>query len=159
MDGVQALDSIRQTNKGVRSLALSTFDNDYLIVDALEAGASGYILKGVPKTEIIDAIKTVYDDTPYYCKNTSASLAKLIKKSRFNPYPQPNSELFSEFEKKIIHYICEEKTSEEMADLLFIGKRTIEGHRVKILHRMKVKTPIGVAIYAVKNNLYPMPGL
>ncbi len=157
MDGIEAIAAIQKTNKNIPILVLSTFDNNYLVVDALDAGALGYILKDASKIEIIDAIKTVLQGDPYYCSRTTRSLARLIKKSRFNPYPIVNNELFSPLEKQIIYYICEEKTSEAVAGLLHIGRRSIESYRSEILRKMNVKTSIGLAIYACKNKLYPVP--
>ena len=61
---------------------------------------------------------------------------------------------FTEKEISIIKLICEEKSSKEIGELLFLSARTIERIRSKILDKMKVKTPAGMAIYAIKNNLY-----
>ena len=61
---------------------------------------------------------------------------------------------FNEKEISIIKLICEEKSSKEIGEDLFMSTRTIEGLRAKILEKMKVKTTAGVAIYAIKNSLY-----
>ncbi len=158
MDGVEAIAEIQKINQNIKCMALSTFDNNYLVLDAIQAGAKGYILKDVPKEEIIDAIKTVYAGEFYYCSQTTSSLARILKKSSFNPYSaKVNPDLFTVFEKQIIHYICEEKTSDEIAAILHIGVRSIEKHRSKILMKMKVRHSVGIGIYAVKNKLYPAP--
>ena len=153
LDGVKAIKEIFK-NGFTRIIALSTFDSEHLIVEALEAGALGYVLKNAQKGEIIEAIKTIYDFIPYYCKSTSSRLVKLISKSKFNPYTKSNLDLFSEKEKEIIRLICEEKSSEEIGKILFMSKRTVDGIRVKILIKMNVKTVAGVAIYAIKNSIY-----
>lgn len=153
IDGIKAIKEIK--NAGfTRNIALSTFDSEHLIVEALEAGAIGYILKNAQKGEIIEAIKTIYSYYPYYCKSTSSRLVKMISKSKFNPYTKQNHDLFSDKEKEIIHFICEEKTSEEIGKILFMSKRTVEGLRARILSKMNVKTVAGIAIYAIKNSLY-----
>ncbi len=158
MDGVEAITVINRMNRNIKSLALSSFDNNYLVLDALQAGAKGYILKDVPKAEVIEAIQAVYEDEFYWCHRTTTSLARIIKNSSFNPYPAiANPDIFTIFERKIIHYICEEKTSEEIAGLLYIGTRSIEKYRSKILLKMKARHSVGIAIYAVKNKLYPAP--
>jgi DNA-binding CsgD family transcriptional regulator len=54
----------------------------------------------------------------------------------------------------IVKLICEEKSSKEIGDILFMSGRTVEGIRAKILEKMSVKTAAGVAIYAIKNNLF-----
>ena len=63
-------------------------------------------------------------------------------------------EVFSEKELAIIRLICEEKSSKEIGEALFMSTRTVEGLRARILEKMKVKTTAGVAIYAIKNSLY-----
>ncbi len=152
-DGVQAIRKLY--DKGIkRIIALSTFDSERLIVEALEAGAMGYIIKNAQKGEIVEAVKMVNGYKPYYCSSSSARLVKLIAKSNFNPYTKQSKDLFSEKEKEIICYICEERSSEEIGKLLYMGKRTVDGIRAKILTKMEVKTVAGVAIYAIKNSIY-----
>ncbi len=90
----------------------------------------------------------------YYCKSTSSRLAGLIGVSEFNPYAKAQTEIFSEQDKAIIRLICQEKTSEEIGKILFIGKRQVERIRTKIISRMNVKSPAGVVMYAIKNSIY-----
>lgn len=156
MDGIAAIRSIIQKNADAKIIALSTFDSDAMVIDALEAGAMGYIVKNADRGEIIDAIRMVYTGSPYYCKTTSNRLMKLIAKSEFNPYKKTGIKLFSDKEKEIIRMICEERTSKEIGETLFLSARTVEGLRVKILEKMNVKTTAGVAIYAIKNGFYFM---
>ena len=103
---------------------------------------------------VIEAIKTVMDGQPYYCISSSQRLVKLISNSNYNPYTNKSTIAYSERELSIIKLICEEKSSKEIGELLFMSSRTVEGIRAKILEKMKVKTPAGIAIYAIKNNLY-----
>lgn len=154
VDGIEAIKVLKEQDPNVKAIALSSFDSDAMVIDALEAGAMGYIIKNADRGEIIDAIRMVYTGSPYYCKTTSSRLVKLIARSEFNPYKTDVSKLFSDKEKEIIRLICEEKTSKEIGELLFMSSRTVEGHRVKILEKMNVKTTAGVAIYAIKNGIY-----
>lgn len=152
-DGIEAIKEISNTNPKIPCIALSTFDSDQLIVNALEAGASGYIIKNSQKGEIIEAIKTVMSGQPYYCQSSSQRLVKLIKNSHYNPYTNKSISNFSNKELAIIELICKEKNSKEIGEALFMSSRTVEGIRAKILEKMSVKTPAGIAIYAIKNNL------
>lgn len=156
MDGIAAIKSIIGKNKDAKIIALSTFDSDTMVIEALEAGAMGYIVKNADRGEIMEAIRMVYTGSPYYCKTTSNRLIRLIAKSEFNPYKKTGVKLFSDKEKEVIRMICEEKTSKEIAEKLFLSVRTVEGQRVKILEKMNVKTTAGIAIYAIKNGLYFM---
>ncbi len=154
LDGVSAIREMVQLKQDAKIIALSTFDSDTMVTDALEAGAMGYIVKNADRGEITEAIRMVYAGNPYYCKTTSNRLIRLIAKSDFNPYKISGSKLFSDKEREIIKLICDEKTSKEIGDALFMSPRTVEGHRTKILEKMNVKTTAGIAIYALKNGLF-----
>ena len=156
LDGIGAIKHLSNATPKIPCIALSTFDSDQLIVNALEAGASGYIIKNCQKGEIIEAITTVIDGEPYYCNSSSKLLVKLISNSHYNPYSNKPIISYSDKEISIIKLICEEKSSKEIGEILFMSSRTVEGIRSKILEKMKVKTPAGIAIYAIKNNLYQL---
>lgn len=154
MDGIEATQKIATLFPQIGIIGLSMFDEDDLIVDMLEAGAKGFLIKNAGKFEITEAIRTVYDGDPYYCKTTSLKLSKRIAKSRFNPFKKSdNMEEFSAREREIIYLICKELTNKEIGDKLFLSIRTVEGYRLKIQEKMNVKNTVGLVIYAVKNGL------
>jgi len=153
MDGVDAVKKIVAANKDAAVICLSMFDEDDLILDMMEAGAKGYLLKNSDKTEIIDAITTVYHGNYYYSKSTSHKMINLIAKSRFNPYSKKMRPEFSEREIEIIQLICNEHSNKEIGEKLFLSSRTVEGHRQRIMEKMDVKNSIGLVVYALKNEL------
>ncbi|MEN9547850.1 MAG: hypothetical protein RIR12_441 [Bacteroidota bacterium] len=153
MDGIEATKKITALFSDIGIIGLSMFDEDDLIIDMLEAGAKGYLLKNASKEKIIEAIKTVYNDDPYYCATTSRKLTEMIAKSRFNPYNKKKKIEFSEREKEIINLICKELTNKEIAEKLFLSVRTVEGHRLNVLEKMGVKNSVGVVIYSIKHKL------
>ncbi|MBL7702600.1 MAG: response regulator transcription factor [Ferruginibacter sp.] len=153
MDGIEATKKIAELYPDKGIIGLSMYDDDELIIEMLEAGAKGYLIKNAGKDQIIEAIKTVYNDDPYYCKTTSHKLTQMIAKSRFNPYKKTAKVEFSEREKEIIACICAEMTNKEIGDKLFISVRTVEGHRLKILEKMNVKNTVGLVVYAIKNGI------
>jgi DNA-binding NarL/FixJ family response regulator len=154
MDGIAATQYLTKHKPLVNIIALSMFDQDNLIIDMLEAGAKGYLLKNANKTEIIEAIKSVHRNVPYYCTTTSSKLARMIAQSKFNPYKKKNVPYFSEKEMEIVRLICQEYTNNEIGQKLFLSGRTVEGYRVKILEKMNAKSTAGIVIYAIKNDLY-----
>ncbi len=154
MNGVEAIRYLAGWNPWMGVLALSMFDDESLVIDALEAGALGYIIKNAQRGEIIDAVRTVYAGEPYYCLSTSAQLATKIAKSDFNPYHLRTPVAFDTREKQIISMVCNEWSTREMADSLAMNSRTVERIRAGILEKMRVKSAAGIAIYAVKNELF-----
>ena len=153
MDGVEAARLIVQKLPDARIIALSMFDEENLVVDMLEAGAKGYLLKNADKQEILEAIATVSENNSYYCRLTSARLASMIVKSRFSDSKKTKPAEFSDREKDIIRLICQQDTAQQIADKLYLSKRTVEGYRTRILEKMNVKNTAGVVIYALKHQL------
>ncbi len=154
MDGIEATAHITKHFPIVRVIALSMFNQDNLIVDMIKNGAKGYMIKNAHKTEIIDAIQTVYKNQTYYCKSTSVKLARLIAAS--GPKNGPGKALFSEREAAIIRMICEEKTTKEIGDALNLSARTVDEYRIRIKEKMGVKSMVGMVVYAVRNELFQM---
>jgi DNA-binding NarL/FixJ family response regulator len=154
MDGIEACKQIRKRFPDMKVIALSMFNDDNLIVDMLEAGARGYLLKNTNKTELLQATKAVYEGSSYYCMATSAKLTKMIAESKFNPYRNQPVKKFTNRETDVIKLICEQYTNKEIATTLGLSIRTVESHREKIQEKTGAKNSIGVVIYAIKHDIH-----
>jgi DNA-binding NarL/FixJ family response regulator len=154
MDGVEATKEIKQKFPGIEVIALSMFDDEQLILEMLDAGALGYLLKNSDKFEITDAVQSVYEGNPYYCKFTSGKLAKLIALSRDKKEKKKKETDFSEKEIEIIRLICQEFTNKEIGERVFLSSRTVEGYRMKILEKLNAKNTVGIVIEAIRLGIY-----
>lgn len=154
MDGLEAMISLKQQHPDIAVIALTNYDEEALIVDMLDAGAQGYLLKSAGKNEIVEAIKTVYGGKTYYCQHTNLRLAQLIAKSSLTPSRRRKVVVFNPREYQIIQLICAQFANKEIADRLSLSVRTVETHREHILKKMEVKNTAGVVIYAIKHGLY-----
>ena len=153
LDGIAAAKRILQRYPETKIIALSMFEEEDLIVEMLEAGAKGYLLKNADKREILEAIFTVNDGNIFYCKHTTAHLASLIVKSKFDLHRKAAGPLFTDREREIIKLICRQHTAQEIGAMLFLSKRTVEGYRTRILEKMDVKNTAGVVIFALKHSI------
>lgn len=153
LSGIAAARILLQRHPDLKIIALSMFDEEALIVEMLEAGAKGYLLKNADKKEILEGIRTVHEGSIFYCRHTTARLASMIVKSKFDAHKKMQEPLFTDREKEIIRLICRQHTAQEIGDLLFISKRTVEGYRTRILEKMEVKNTAGVVIFALKHHL------
>jgi two-component system, NarL family, response regulator NreC len=153
LDGISATRMLLHQRPDLKIIALSMFEEENLIVEMLEAGARGYLLKNADKKEILDGILTVFEGNIFYCKHTTAKLASLIVKSKFDLHKKHPNALFTDREKEIIRLICRQNTAQEIGDQLFLSKRTVEGYRTRILDKMEAKNTAGVVVFALKNNL------
>jgi DNA-binding NarL/FixJ family response regulator len=155
MDGLQAAKILSEEFPGMGIVALSMIDEENLIVDMMEAGAKGYLLKNAHKNEIIEAIKAVDEGHIYYCDGTSAKLSRMIAESNKIPFGKKTfrPEL-TQKEIDVVLLICQEKTNKEIADRLNLSIRTIEGYRDRIFEKIGARNSAGVVIYAIRNKIY-----
>jgi len=157
MNGIEATKLLTSEMPHIGIIALSIMEDDYQIVEMLEAGARGYLLKNAHKNEIIEAIKAVYKDQNYYCNLTTEKLEKMVAGSHFSPSQLIHKPEFSEREIEIIRLICDGKSSKGIGALLNLSYRTVEWHRNNILKKIDTKKTVGIVIYAIKHKIYEPP--
>lgn len=157
MGGAEAIRTLKAADPFLKCIVLTNYENELAIIEALEAGANGYMTKNMPKKELFHALDQVCAGYPYYCLMTNSKMVRMIGQSKFNPYVALQVPEFTATERKIIHLICEEKDNKQIAKELFMSIRTVEHTRTRIFKKMNVHTTGGLAIYAVKNGLYKIP--
>lgn len=152
MDGVLATKEIARRKLGCRIIVLSAHGKEEPILKMLEAGALGYVLKSAEAEEISEAIRTVYHHKPYFCREITEKLTEIVSKNYQMP---PQADLhFSDREKDIMRLICRECTSKEIANTLHLSKRTVEGHRTRIMDKIGAKSIAGIITYALERGIY-----
>lgn len=152
MDGIIATREIHRRKPGSRVLVLSAFNREEPILKMLEAGALGYVLKTSDAAEISEAIRTVYRHKPYFCRGVTQLLTDIVSKNYQLPPSLDSS--FNEREKQIMRLICQEYTSKEIASAMHLSRRTVEGHRTRIMDKIGAKSVAGVIRYAVERGVY-----
>lgn len=153
LDGIMATKKLTEELPHIGVIALSMFDEEHLIVDMLEAGARGYLLKNAHKDEIITAVQAVAKGQTYFCTHTSQKLTKLLASSPYNPYKKIKPQ-FTETELAVIRMICEELSNKEIAEALHLSVRTIEGYRDRIQDKIQSRNTAGIVVYAIKHGIY-----
>jgi DNA-binding NarL/FixJ family response regulator len=156
IDGIQATRIISDVYPKTQVIALSMYNEESFIVEMLDAGANGYILKSADKNEILEAIKSVYKGNCYYCKGISKNITNLIAENKnFNQEKKYVKTIsFTDKELEIIHYLCLEFNSQEIAEKMNLSKRTIEGWRLRLQEKLHVKSTVGIVIYAVRKGIF-----
>lgn len=154
MDGITATSIITEKFPSTKVLALSMYGEYHLIVDMMEAGAKGYLLKDSMKDDVLDAIDAVLDDKIYYCKTTNMLLAKMLSKSTSGTILTVSPEQFNEKEKEVIRLLCEEYATKEIADATKLTYLTVETYRKRILEKIGCRNVAGVVVYAVRTGMF-----
>lgn len=154
MDGIEATRQLRSHFPLLPVVALSMFNEDDLVMEMLEAGATGYLLKNAGRDEILEAIETVMEGKNYYCRSTSTRLAAIIGRKRRHIAKQRNEIVFGSRELEVIELVCREYSTKEIAEKLCISSRTVEGVRLRVCEKMQVKNTAGLVIFAIQHHLF-----
>lgn len=117
-------------------IALTNQDNIYYIKSMLQQGVSGYILKTLGEEILIEAIKTVYSGEQYF----DPIIKGIIQQDKISTGRQTaHGTLLTNREREILKLIHSNFTSQEIADKLFLSKRTVDSHRLNLLFKLDVK--------------------
>ncbi|RZJ59921.1 MAG: response regulator transcription factor [Flavobacterium sp.] len=128
MDGITAAKQIKKEFPECKVIAFSMFEQDEAVAQMAAAGASGYIMKNSSLKVVLSAVRAVMNGETFFDSTLKERTAKNID----SDVP------LSKREKEIVKLIGEGKTSQEIADLLFIGKTTVDTHRKNILRKLSL---------------------
>ena len=153
MDGIAATRILSEKKSSTKVIALSMFNDDNLLIDMLEAGASGYLLKNTTLKEIVLAIDSVMKDENYFCDDTSAKLIRLIA-GRKNKLRNTSKEIsFSGREKEVLKLMCKQWTIKEIAEELGLSPRTVQTYREALQEKTGSRNSIGIVLYAIQHGI------
>ncbi len=132
MDGVEALRQLRETAPEVRALVFTVFDTDERIIEAVRAGAQGYLLKGAPRSEVFKAIRIVSQGGSLLEPVVAAKVLRHMSADT----PQHTPETLTPREREVLQCLGRGLTNKEIAEALFISERTVKFHVSAILDKL-----------------------
>jgi DNA-binding NarL/FixJ family response regulator len=152
MDGIETLEKIRETHPDLRVIMLTMHDSDRLINHLMQLGANGFLLKDENPEIVRTAVERVGQEGIFFRDYVSKALLKGGRQKPNKPdgYFGPN---ISERELEVLSLICQEYTSKEIAEKLYISARTVEGHRRSLQDKTGARNLVGLVLYAVKNGI------
>ncbi|MBO5685366.1 MAG: response regulator transcription factor [Alistipes sp.] len=148
IDGAQTTERALERRPDLRIITLSMFGEESYYSRMVKAGARGFLLKDSDIDEVIEAIDTVAGGGSYF----SPQLLQTIT-HRLHSLIDIDEEPISQREKEILVAICRGLSNQEIADELFISKRTVDKHRANILEKTGCKNTAALVVYAIKNGL------
>lgn len=153
MDGMEVTKRIRETNKDIKIIVLTMYDDENFVLHMLDMGVNGYLIKDSDPDEIIKAIYAVCENNYYFSDMVSKiMLRSLVDKNRVQQRTKENIQL-NDKEKEILRLICREYTNAEIAAKVFLSQRTVEGIRSALLDKIGVRNTAGLVLYAAKNGI------
>lgn len=153
LDGIETLKIVKQEYPSIKVIILSMHQEEQFILHLVELDANGYLLKNSTITEVLQAIDAVNTKTYYYDDFLTQIMRKgLMSKKREKVSVSETIDL-SKRELEILDLICQQHTASEIADKLFLSRRTIEGYKKDLLAKMGVRNTAGLIVYCLKNKL------
>jgi DNA-binding NarL/FixJ family response regulator len=152
MTGLQAARELSRRRPELRILMLSMHDNEQYFFEALKAGASGYVLKSVANRDLIEACRATMRGEPFlYPAAVTAVLRDYLDRARQGEATP--EEPLTPRELEVVKLIAEAHTSEEIAELLVISKKTVDRHRANILEKLGMRNRVELTHYAIRRGL------
>ena len=145
IDGAQTTERALALRPGLRIITLSMFGEESYYSRMVEAGARGFLLKDSQIDDVLDALRTVMDGGSYFSPQLLSSLA-----SRMHSRDDIADEPLSAREREILVLVCRGLSNQEIADTLFISKRTVDKHRANILEKTGCKNTAALVVFAIR---------
>lgn len=143
LNGIELVKEVQKHYSNIKTIMLSMHDSEEYVLEAIEAGADGYLLKGSSKSEFLKALRTVASSGKYFAGDISAIIVKNMmggdKKEKSKDKIQQNEYNLTKREKQILGLILSGKSNKEVAAELDVSKRTAEVHRFNLMKKLSVK--------------------
>ena len=154
VDGVQAAQLLLEEFPELIIIVLSMFSADKFITQMMRLGVRSYLPKDSSEEQLIHAIEEVLATGYHFTPRISRALMRGVQQP-IRPKSTLQSETvpFTQREHEVLRLICDGRTAAEIADLLFISKRTVEGHWQKLLEKTGTPNVVGLAVYAARHGL------
>lgn len=163
MDGVEATKRITQMNsddaneaasKSIpKILVLTTFDTDEFALQALQAGASGFLLKNGPLAELVSAIRHVHAGDAVIAPSTTKRLLDYIDAPRRRKAPEPRLDELTEREMGVLLLLAQGMSNAEIAEHLVLAAGTVKIHVAHILEKLQVRDRLQAVIVAYQSGI------
>lgn len=149
--GLMVTDLLLSNFPDMKVLILSVHEDENFIVQLIEHGAHGYLVKDSDPQEVHDAIVAVYQKGSYINERTLRAIQGNLGKKK-----KPSTALdmqITKREEEVLQLVCQQLTAEEIAEKLFISVKTVNGHRNNLLQKTGSRNVTGLVIYAIKNQI------
>lgn len=152
MNGVEATRQIRTKFPQVKILVLTTYDDDEWVFDAIQAGASGYLLKDTPRDEVIKAIRGTLAGKTYVDPSVAGKVLRQVSSHQTQPATFITSKL-TDREIEVLRLIAKGFSNLDISERLFLSEGTVRNHVSAILAKLGVTDRTQAAVIAIQHGL------
>ncbi len=150
MDGSRTTRLALAERPELKVITLSMYGDQHYYTLMMECGASGFVLKDSDISDVYSAVDAVVGGDSFFSPSLLGSLTRSMSRLSVEP---SGEDALSEREIEILVEVCRGLSNQEIADKLFISKRTVDKHRANILEKTGCKNTANLVVYAIKNRL------
>lgn len=156
MNGFELVEILKEKYPDLKIIILSSHYKTSILGYMVKLGVAAFLPKNSDKKTFIDAITMVHKNGVFFTAEDHQMLFSYMNSSTKKKTLFEMDDELSEREKEVVKLICQEYTNHEIAEKLFISPRTVESHRQRIVDKIGAKNTVGIVIYAIINNIYPL---
>jgi DNA-binding NarL/FixJ family response regulator len=153
MNGLEATRLIREASPSTKVLILSMYDDDEYVQQVIQAGAAGYLLKGVAAEDLIRGIREVHAGSSFLNPAVAAKLIEDYVRRVQGDEPPAGREPLTAREREVLKLIAEGNSNPEIAAILRLSRKTVESHRTNIMRKLDVHDVTGLVKHALRSGL------
>ncbi|GGC02567.1 response regulator transcription factor [Cellulomonas carbonis] len=153
LDGIAATARITAEHPSTRVLVLTTFDLDEYVYDALQAGASGFLLKDVPADRLVEGVRAVADGSMLLGPNVTRRLVSDVAARTPAPEPVPGLDTLTPREHEVLLAVARGLSNAEIAAELWVTEQTVKTHVAAVLRKLARRDRVQLVIAAYESGL------
>ncbi len=159
LNGIEATKQIKKFRPATAVLILTAYDTDQYIMALLEAGAAGYLLKSVRGNQLIDAIRAVYAGESVLQPSTTRRVIEQLKAKASGEEEIPSFLPLSDREMEVLRLSARGVSNKEIAETLFLSKRTVQSHLSNIFRTLIVASRTEAVLFGLKRGWFSIEDL
>lgn len=152
MNGIEATETALRLQPELKIIVLSMYGDEQYYYKMVDAGVKGFVLKSSGIEKVIAAISKVAAGENYFSEELLIHILNNMREGNKTEADIPDNEI-SERELEILYHVCLGLSNQEIADKLFISKRTVDKHRANLLSKTGCRNTAALVMYAIKNKM------
>jgi DNA-binding NarL/FixJ family response regulator len=156
LNGVETTSQIAQLYPNIKIIALSSYISSTFITNTIRIGASSYLPKNASPEHMLETINGVLQNGYYFNRFMRQHISQVALKASKSAKEFYDDSLFTKKEQEVLTLLCKQYTTQEIAQIMQISPRTVEGHRNNLLQKTDAKNIAGLVIFALRYNIIAM---
>jgi two-component system, NarL family, response regulator NreC len=150
LNGLDTAKDIRRRSPETRTILLTVHSEDHYVLEALQAGVNGYVVKTQAAADLVQAIREIRGNALYL----SPAISRAVVEAYLDKATPPGDVLSSR-ERQVLQLVAEGKTTKEIAGVLGVSIKTADSHRTRIMRKLDIHDTAGLVRFAIRRGLIP----